>query len=59
MTDFLIALGCSFTYGEGLPYELISKKYQNTYEYLKTMENHSRIHQYMYKIYRSDELKSL
>jgi len=50
MTDFLIALGCSFTYGEGLPYELIGKKYQNTYEYLKTMKSHKRIYEYMYKI---------
>ena len=50
MTDFLIALGCSFTYGEGLSYELISKKYEKTYEYLKTKEDHRRIYEYMYKM---------
>lgn len=35
MTDTLITLGCSFTYGEGLAYELIKEKYKLTYENLK------------------------
>lgn len=35
MSDALITLGCSFTYGEGLSYELIKEKYKLTYENLK------------------------
>lgn len=52
MTDFLIALGCSFTYGEGLSYELIKEKYVDTYEYIKKMDNHSNIYQYMFRLSR-------
>ena len=57
MTDFLIALGCSFTYGEGLAYELIKEKYEDTYEYLKTLEDHSKIYNYMFTLTR--DLKEL
>jgi hypothetical protein len=52
MTELLIALGCSFTYGEGLSYELIADKYKHTHDYLKTLENQSKVYPYMFEISR-------
>jgi hypothetical protein len=50
MTNFLIALGCSFTYGEGLSYELVSEKYKKTYDYIKSMDNHKHIYDFMFDV---------